>query len=286
MNGYFPHPLGKVRALSSPRETARRSPCWAGSAGSYSRRMSARVLVVDDDPTIAGVTGDYLRDAGLEPRHAAAWACRASHVTPVRCMMARDCRGRVRIRPPRLSVGHTRPPGSDLLHGPGPTRPATPDRCPGPSDPPTVLLATLPHKSPSAAPESCLCQALRERGSLHPDGPLDPLLSPNPPGWKPYILRGWVKSVQMGSTGEYGSAQEGRFAGLVRCRRLPAQGGCAIRIRMAGHDISYQRLSFFAALHRQGDELAEPPISDPAGGPEACYGGEQSYLSLTLFTCP
>ena len=55
---------------------------------------------------------------------------------------------------------------------------------------------------------------------------------------------------------------------------------------MAGHDISYQRLSFFAALHRQGDELAEPPISDPAGGPEACYGGEQSYLSLTLFTCP
>jgi two-component system, OmpR family, response regulator ResD len=32
--------------------------------------MSARVLVVDDDPTIAEVVGDYLRDAGLEPRHA------------------------------------------------------------------------------------------------------------------------------------------------------------------------------------------------------------------------
>ena len=33
--------------------------------------MSARVLVVDDDPTIAEVVGDYLREAGLEPRHAA-----------------------------------------------------------------------------------------------------------------------------------------------------------------------------------------------------------------------
>ena len=33
--------------------------------------MSARVLVVDDDPTIAEVVSDYLRDAGLEPRHAA-----------------------------------------------------------------------------------------------------------------------------------------------------------------------------------------------------------------------
>ena len=33
--------------------------------------MNARVLVVDDDPTIAGVVGDYLQDAGLETRHAA-----------------------------------------------------------------------------------------------------------------------------------------------------------------------------------------------------------------------
>jgi two-component system, OmpR family, response regulator ResD len=33
--------------------------------------MSARVLVVDDDPTLAEVVGDYLRDAGLESRHAA-----------------------------------------------------------------------------------------------------------------------------------------------------------------------------------------------------------------------
>jgi DNA-binding response OmpR family regulator len=33
--------------------------------------MSARVLVVDDDPTIAEVVTDYLRDAGLDPRHAA-----------------------------------------------------------------------------------------------------------------------------------------------------------------------------------------------------------------------
>ena len=32
----------------------------------------------------------------------------------------------------------------------------------------TVLLATLPHKSPSAAPESGPCQASRERYSLHP----------------------------------------------------------------------------------------------------------------------
>ena len=32
--------------------------------------MNARVLVVDDDLTIAGVVGDYLRDAGLETRHA------------------------------------------------------------------------------------------------------------------------------------------------------------------------------------------------------------------------
>ncbi|HEY1319784.1 MAG TPA: response regulator transcription factor [Streptosporangiaceae bacterium] len=33
--------------------------------------MSARVLVVDDDPTVAEVVGDYLRHAGMEPRHAA-----------------------------------------------------------------------------------------------------------------------------------------------------------------------------------------------------------------------
>jgi len=33
--------------------------------------MSTRVLVVDDDLTIAEVVGDYLRDAGLETRHAA-----------------------------------------------------------------------------------------------------------------------------------------------------------------------------------------------------------------------
>ena len=33
--------------------------------------MNARVLVVDDDPTIAEVVGDYLREAGLESRHAA-----------------------------------------------------------------------------------------------------------------------------------------------------------------------------------------------------------------------
>ena len=33
--------------------------------------MNARVLVVDDDLTIAEVVGDYLRDAGLETRHAA-----------------------------------------------------------------------------------------------------------------------------------------------------------------------------------------------------------------------
>jgi DNA-binding response OmpR family regulator len=33
--------------------------------------MSARILVVDDDLTIGEVVGDYLRDAGLEARHAA-----------------------------------------------------------------------------------------------------------------------------------------------------------------------------------------------------------------------
>ena len=33
--------------------------------------MNARILVVDDDLTIAEVVGDYLRDAGLETRHAA-----------------------------------------------------------------------------------------------------------------------------------------------------------------------------------------------------------------------
>ena len=33
--------------------------------------MSARVLVVDDDPTVAEVVGDYLRHAGMESRHAA-----------------------------------------------------------------------------------------------------------------------------------------------------------------------------------------------------------------------
>jgi two-component system, OmpR family, response regulator ResD len=33
--------------------------------------MNGRVLVVDDDPTVAEVVTDYLRDAGLDPRHAA-----------------------------------------------------------------------------------------------------------------------------------------------------------------------------------------------------------------------
>jgi DNA-binding response OmpR family regulator len=33
--------------------------------------MSARILVVDDDPMVAEVVGDYLRHAGMEPRHAA-----------------------------------------------------------------------------------------------------------------------------------------------------------------------------------------------------------------------
>ena len=33
--------------------------------------MSARVLVVDDDPTVAEVVVDYLRHAGMEPRHVA-----------------------------------------------------------------------------------------------------------------------------------------------------------------------------------------------------------------------
>jgi len=33
--------------------------------------MGVRVLVVDDDPTVAEVVGDYLRNAGMESRHAA-----------------------------------------------------------------------------------------------------------------------------------------------------------------------------------------------------------------------
>src|SRR6266513_3977743 len=33
--------------------------------------MTARVLVVDDDPAVAEVVTDYLRHAGMEPRHAA-----------------------------------------------------------------------------------------------------------------------------------------------------------------------------------------------------------------------
>jgi two-component system response regulator MprA len=33
--------------------------------------MTARVLVVDDDPVVAEVVTDYLRHAGMEPRHAA-----------------------------------------------------------------------------------------------------------------------------------------------------------------------------------------------------------------------
>ena len=31
--------------------------------------MNARILVVEDDPTVAEVVVDYLRNAGLEPRH-------------------------------------------------------------------------------------------------------------------------------------------------------------------------------------------------------------------------
>jgi two-component system response regulator ResD len=39
--------------------------------GFYTQSMNARVLVVDDDPIVAEVVVDYLRNAGMEPRHAA-----------------------------------------------------------------------------------------------------------------------------------------------------------------------------------------------------------------------
>jgi DNA-binding response OmpR family regulator len=35
----------------------------------YTRVVEARILVVEDDPTVAEVVVDYLRNAGLEPRH-------------------------------------------------------------------------------------------------------------------------------------------------------------------------------------------------------------------------
>src|ERR1700678_4721134 len=41
------------------------------AAGFYTQVMNARVLVVDDDPIVAEVGVDYLRNAGMEPRHAA-----------------------------------------------------------------------------------------------------------------------------------------------------------------------------------------------------------------------
>jgi two-component system response regulator ResD len=41
------------------------------TAAAYTQSMSARVLVVDDDPVVAEVIVDYLRHAGMEPRHAA-----------------------------------------------------------------------------------------------------------------------------------------------------------------------------------------------------------------------
>ncbi len=42
----------------------------SSAAGFYTQSMNARVLVVDDDPVVAEVVVDYLRDAGMEPRHA------------------------------------------------------------------------------------------------------------------------------------------------------------------------------------------------------------------------
>ena len=33
----------------------------------YTRVVDARILVVEDDPTVAEVVVDYLRNAGLEP---------------------------------------------------------------------------------------------------------------------------------------------------------------------------------------------------------------------------
>src|ERR1700722_15889891 len=38
---------------------------------SYNLMVDARILVVEDDPTVAEVVVSYLRHAGLEPRHAA-----------------------------------------------------------------------------------------------------------------------------------------------------------------------------------------------------------------------
>ena len=35
----------------------------------YTRVVDARILIVEDDPTVAEVVVDYLRNAGLEPRH-------------------------------------------------------------------------------------------------------------------------------------------------------------------------------------------------------------------------
>jgi two-component system, OmpR family, response regulator ResD len=42
-----------------------------GPASAQGRPVNGRVLVVEDDPTVAEVVADYLKNAGLEPRHVA-----------------------------------------------------------------------------------------------------------------------------------------------------------------------------------------------------------------------
>src|SRR6516165_12572419 len=62
--------FSRVRMLRR-RERARPPVSSRRCGRNAVRAMNARVLVVDDDLTIGEVVGDYLRDAGLETRHAA-----------------------------------------------------------------------------------------------------------------------------------------------------------------------------------------------------------------------
>jgi DNA-binding response OmpR family regulator len=48
-----------------------RRAVWPDGGPSYTQAVDARILVVEDDLTVAEVVMDYLHHAGLESRHAA-----------------------------------------------------------------------------------------------------------------------------------------------------------------------------------------------------------------------
>jgi two-component system, OmpR family, response regulator ResD len=63
------YPAAGIGSLRDEELAPGNEPADGLTCSSYTRGMNARVLVVDDDATVAEVVVGYLRQAGMEPRH-------------------------------------------------------------------------------------------------------------------------------------------------------------------------------------------------------------------------